>query len=102
MDAAIGVRGLRKSYGGRPVVADLELSIASGECFALLGADGRAALFMRFGNVLGDSEREAPIRLDLVGARFLLEESDRLPQPIFRRIVGAILLGVGVLVFFCD
>src|SRR3954466_454177 len=61
------------------------------ECFALLGADGRAALFVRFGNVLGDSEREAPIRLDLVRARFLLEQSDRLPQagePVLLELFG--------------
>jgi len=37
---AVLVRGLRKSYGGRPAVADLDLDIPRGEVFALLGPNG--------------------------------------------------------------
>jgi ABC-2 type transport system ATP-binding protein len=38
--AAIEVQALRKTYGGRPVVADVDLQIEQGECFALLGPNG--------------------------------------------------------------
>jgi ABC-2 type transport system ATP-binding protein len=37
---AVMTRGLRKSYGGRAAVADLDLSIHRGEVFALLGPNG--------------------------------------------------------------
>jgi ABC-2 type transport system ATP-binding protein len=37
---AITVRGLRKLYAGRAVVADVDLTIEHGECFALLGPNG--------------------------------------------------------------
>ena len=33
-------RGIRKSYGGREVVAGLDLELARGECFGLLGPNG--------------------------------------------------------------
>jgi ABC-2 type transport system ATP-binding protein len=39
-DVAVRVRGLRKSYGGRAVVEDLDLDVHRGECFALLGPNG--------------------------------------------------------------
>ena len=37
---AIIARGLMKSYAGRAVVDDLDLTIERGECFALLGPNG--------------------------------------------------------------
>ncbi|MFQ6171257.1 ABC transporter ATP-binding protein [Oryzobacter sp. R7] len=37
---AITIRGLRKSYGGRPAVDGLDLDIRTGEVFALLGPNG--------------------------------------------------------------
>jgi ABC-2 type transport system ATP-binding protein len=37
---AIAVRGLRKSYGGVPAVAGLDLTVRRGEVFALLGPNG--------------------------------------------------------------
>jgi ABC-2 type transport system ATP-binding protein len=39
-DHAIVVRGLRKAYGGTPVVTDVDLSVRRGEIFALLGPNG--------------------------------------------------------------
>jgi ABC-2 type transport system ATP-binding protein len=39
-EAAISVRGLRKSYGGRPAVDGLDLEVRRGEVFALLGPNG--------------------------------------------------------------
>ena len=38
--AAIAVRGLHKSYGGRPAVAGLDLDVAPGTIVALLGPNG--------------------------------------------------------------
>ena len=40
MNCAIQVEGLRKSYGGRAVLKGLDLQIAKGEIFALLGVNG--------------------------------------------------------------
>ena len=40
MNAALSVRGLRKSFGEREVVAGVELEVAAGECFGLLGPNG--------------------------------------------------------------
>ncbi|WBB49386.1 ABC transporter ATP-binding protein [Verrucosispora sp. WMMA2044] len=39
-DVAIRVRGLRKTYGGSPAVAGLDLDVHRGEVFALLGPNG--------------------------------------------------------------
>jgi len=36
----LAARGIRKSYGGREVVAGLDLELASGECYGLLGPNG--------------------------------------------------------------
>ncbi|ALX66386.1 ATP-binding cassette domain-containing protein [Microbacterium sp. XT11] len=40
MIPAIEVRGLRKAFGGRPVVDGLSFTVARGEVFALLGPNG--------------------------------------------------------------
>lgn len=40
MNAAIHVRGLKKSYGSRAVLKGLDFQIRSGEIFALLGVNG--------------------------------------------------------------
>jgi ABC-2 type transport system ATP-binding protein len=39
-ETAIRVRGLRRSYGGRPAVDGIDLQVARGEVFALLGPNG--------------------------------------------------------------
>jgi ABC-type uncharacterized transport system ATPase subunit len=39
-DAAVAVRGLRKTYGAVEAVADIDLTIARGEVFTLLGPNG--------------------------------------------------------------
>ena len=36
----LAARGIRKSYGGREVVAGIDLTLARGECFGLLGPNG--------------------------------------------------------------
>ena len=36
----LAASAIRKSYGGREVVAGLDLAIESGECFGLLGPNG--------------------------------------------------------------
>jgi lipooligosaccharide transport system ATP-binding protein len=36
----LAARGVRKSYGGREVVAGLDLELARGECYGLLGPNG--------------------------------------------------------------
>ncbi|MGH2728766.1 MAG: ABC transporter ATP-binding protein, partial [Actinomycetota bacterium] len=38
--AAISVRGLRKSYGSLEAVRGVDIEIAEGEVFALLGPNG--------------------------------------------------------------
>jgi lipooligosaccharide transport system ATP-binding protein len=40
MDTVLSARGLRKCYGGQPVVDGLNLSVRRGECFGLLGPNG--------------------------------------------------------------
>jgi len=39
-DRVVSVRGLRKSYGGRVVVDDLDLDVSAGEVVGLIGANG--------------------------------------------------------------
>ena len=39
-DTALAIRALHKSYGDVRAVSDLDLSIATGECFGLLGPNG--------------------------------------------------------------
>ena len=36
----LAARGIRKSYGGREVVAGIDLELAAGECYGLLGPNG--------------------------------------------------------------
>ena len=40
MGIAIEVKGLKKHYGDKPAVDDLDLEIREGEVFALLGPNG--------------------------------------------------------------
>jgi lipooligosaccharide transport system ATP-binding protein len=75
-------RGIRKSYGGREVVAGIDLELRRGECYGLLGPNGAGkttTLRMLLGlarpdageiRVLGlpvpQAAREARIRLGVV------------------------------------
>ena len=36
----LAAKGIRKSYGGREVVAGIDLELARGECYGLLGPNG--------------------------------------------------------------
>ena len=36
----LAARGIRKSYGGREVVAGIDLELVRGECFGLIGPNG--------------------------------------------------------------
>ena len=38
--SVLEARGIRKSYGGREVVAGVDLALARGECYGLLGPNG--------------------------------------------------------------
>src|SRR5690349_1653967 len=40
VDAAIEVRGLKKTYGDKVAVGGLDLTVGTGEVFALLGPNG--------------------------------------------------------------
>src|SRR6185503_1989824 len=40
MNTALSIRGLQKSYGDVRAVANLDLAVATGECFGLLGPNG--------------------------------------------------------------
>ena len=53
----LAARGIRKSYGGREVVAGIDLELARGECYGLLGPNGAGkttALRMMLGLVQPD------------------------------------------------
>ena len=57
MTGVLNARGIRKSYGGREVVAGLDLELARGECYGLLGPNGAGkttALRMMLGLVQPD------------------------------------------------
>jgi len=56
-EGVLRARGIRKSYGGREVVAGLDLELARGECYGLLGPNGAGkttALRMMLGLVQPD------------------------------------------------
>jgi ABC-2 type transport system ATP-binding protein len=55
---AIDVRGLTKSFGGRPAVEELSFSVEAGECFGLLGPNGAgktSTIRMMIGITMPDS-----------------------------------------------
>jgi lipooligosaccharide transport system ATP-binding protein len=54
----LAARGIRKSYGGREVVAGIDLELARGECYGLLGPNGAGkttTLRMLLGLTMPDS-----------------------------------------------
>jgi len=59
-EAAIKVRGLRKSYGAVEAVRGIDLEIARGEIFGLIGPDGsgKTSTFQILGGVMAATEGE--------------------------------------------
>lgn len=54
----VSVRGLRKSYGDRPVIKDVNLDLVAGEIFALMGPSGSGkSVFLR--HLIGLEEPDA-------------------------------------------
>src|SRR5215471_5857160 len=60
-EAAIQIRGLKKHYGDVEAVRGIELNIAQGEIFGLIGPDGagKTSVFQILGGVMEASEGEA-------------------------------------------
>ncbi|HST23678.1 MAG TPA: ABC transporter ATP-binding protein, partial [Blastocatellia bacterium] len=60
-ETAISIRGLRKSYGHVEAVRGIDLNIARGEIFGLIGPDGagKTSVFQILGGVMEATEGEA-------------------------------------------
>jgi lipopolysaccharide export system ATP-binding protein len=76
MMATLRTEGLTKSYGGRTVVRDVHLEVASGEIVGLLGPNG-AGKTTTFGMVVGLTGADA--------GRVLLDEQDVTTDPMYVR-----------------
>jgi lipopolysaccharide export system ATP-binding protein len=80
----LAARGIRKSYGGREVVAGIDLELARGECFGLLGPNG-AGKTTCFYSVMGLVKPDS--------GRIFLDGADITGLPMYRRAI----LGLGYL-----
>ena len=62
-ETAIRVRGLRKSYGAEAAVRGVDLDIARGEIFGLIGPDGagKTSVFQVLGGVMAATEGEVSV-----------------------------------------
>jgi len=60
---AVSIRGLKKSYGALEAVRGIDLDVAQGEVFGLIGPDGagKTSTFQILGGVMAASEGEARI-----------------------------------------
>jgi len=74
--ATLRTEGLTKSYGGRTVVRDVGLEVASGEVVGLLGPNG-AGKTTTFGMVVGLTAPDS--------GRVLLDADDLTPDPMYIR-----------------
>ncbi|MGA9770985.1 MAG: ABC transporter ATP-binding protein [Blastocatellia bacterium] len=63
-DVAISIRGLRKSYGQMEAVRGMDLEIARGEIFGLIGPDGagKTSVFQILGGVMEATEGETLVQ----------------------------------------
>jgi ABC-2 type transport system ATP-binding protein len=86
-NAAIVVRGLRKSYDGSPAVAGLDLTVRRGEVFALLGPNG-AGKTTTVEILEGHRQRDA-------GEVSVLGQDPGAPDAAWRARVGVVLQGTG-------
>src|SRR6478752_2337639 len=74
--ATLRTEGLTKSYGGRTVVRNVDLDVASGEVVGLLGPNG-AGKTTTFGMVVGLTAPDA--------GRVLLDDQDVTSDPMYVR-----------------
>ncbi|MBO4205241.1 ABC transporter ATP-binding protein [Micromonospora echinofusca] len=86
-ELAISVRGLRKSYGGNPAVAGVDLDVRRGEVFALLGPNG-AGKTTTVEILEGYRQRDD-------GTVRVLGSDPADPAPDWRSRVGIVLQGTG-------
>src|SRR5262249_62077427 len=70
-EAAISVRGLRKSYGELEAVRGVDLGIERGEIFGVIGPDGagKTSVFQILGGVMAPTAGGAPVLRPKVRAR---------------------------------
>jgi ABC-2 type transport system ATP-binding protein len=87
VDAAIVVRGLRKSYGGVTAVANVDLTVRRGEVFALLGPNG-AGKTTTVEILEGYRRRDG-------GDVLVLGQDPQHPDARWRSRVGIVLQGTG-------
>src|SRR5947207_1239101 len=83
MDAAIEIRGLKKSYGPVQAVKGIDLEVARGEVFALLGPNGA-------GKTTTVEILEGYRKRDAGEVRVLGSDPQR-PRPEFRERIGVVL-----------
>jgi ABC-2 type transport system ATP-binding protein len=86
-DLAVRVRGLRKAYGPHVAVADLDLDVRRGECFALLGPNGAGKTTVV--EILEGYRPRTGGEVDVLGV------DPRRPNRQWRARVGIVLQGTG-------
>ena len=105
---AVEVRGLRRAFGGHPVLTEVDLSIAPGELVVLLGASGSGKTTLL--RVLAGLDREAEGQVRVPGRRGVVFQEHRLlpwqrvadnvalglPRPVARARAAEMLAEVGL------
>ena len=87
IEPVVHVRGLRKSYGGRMVVHDLDLDVAAGEVVGLIGANGAGkttTVEILQGLRRADAGEVSVLGLDPVRDSETAAPADRQPAPELR------------------